>query len=227
MVRIRGGGPTGLLLIVLAVLHGLCAWQLRELRPSLVILDPPPSQLVRSAMALGDDQFLYRNWVLDLQNAGDTGGRATPMRDYNYANVMAWLETLESLDPRAQAHLYLAAHYFSQTPRQEDIRRLVDFIAAAAERMPALKWPWLVEAATIAEVHLHDLPYAISLSHRVMALDIEGLPLAVRLTPGVLMLKAGRTAEARREIEAVAAERGASLTQEESAWLNDLLRRLP
>ncbi len=218
--------PLGMVLIGLAVAHGALAWDHRLLRPEFPIIDPAPGPLARKALAFGDDQFLYRAWLLDLQNAGDTGGRSTPMRDYNYAYLLSWLEALRDLDPLAQGHLYLATKYFSQTPNAGDVRRLIAFVVEDVAQDPRERWRWMLDAAAMAEVHLHDTALALEISQRLIAFGIPGLPLTMRLLPALLLEKSGRRAEARAEVEREATERGASFTAEEKAWVNDILQRL-
>lgn len=213
-------------MMALAVTHGALAWQSRLFRPDLSIIDPAPDALTRRALSFGDDQFLYRAWLLDLQNAGDTGGRSTPMRDYNYSYVLSWLEALQALDPLAQGHLQLAAHYFAMTPRTDDVRKMIDFVERDALRMPREKASWLVQAAIMAEVRLHDLDYALALSRRLVAQDIPDLPVVIRLMPALFLEKLGRAAEARAEVEKLAGDRGGSFTPQEKFLVNDILQRL-
>lgn len=218
--------PLGLFLVALAAAHGALAWQGRLLRPDLSIIDPAPDALTRKALSFGDDQFLYRAWLLDLQSAGDTGGRSTPMRDYNYDYVLSWLEALQALDPLAQGHLQLAAHYFALTPRSDDVRKMIDFIERDAARMPREKVSWLVQAAIMAERQLHDLNYALGLSRRIVTFDIPDLPVVIRLMPIIFLEKLGRVPEARAELEALAAAKGETLTPQERFLVNDILQRL-
>jgi hypothetical protein len=230
MARVSGSPsiwPLALTLVVLALAHAGTTWAHRHLKPELTILDQPPSELLRTALAFGDGEFLYRAWFLDLQNAGDTGGRMTPMRDYNYDNVIAWLQSLQALDLHAQAHTYLAAHYFSLTPKLNDVRHIVEFINDDAQKLPQEKWAWFTQAAEIAEVRLHDLPYAIELSERAATTDVSEIPAWVRLFPAVLLAKAGRYTEARTWVADTVATYGASFSNEESNWVVDFLHGLP
>ncbi|MGZ6252243.1 MAG: hypothetical protein ACXWM1_04155 [Candidatus Binataceae bacterium] len=193
----------------------------------MAILDPPPSPAVRTALAFGDAEFLYRDWFLDLQNAGDTGGRMTPMRDYNYDNVLAWLQSLQQLDPRAQAHLLLATHYFSQTPKQESLRALVGFITDDALKLPQEKWFWLTQAEVIAEARIHDLPLALALAQQTAELNVTTIPAIVRMFPAVLLAKMDRRAEARAWIARTVEKYGPTFTVEERNWVDFFLQGLP
>jgi len=219
--------PGGVVLSLVALAHAAFAWHHRDLRPDLIILTKPPSPRVIEAMAFGDSQFLYRAWALDLQNAGDTGGRATPMRDYNYDYVIGWLETLRALDARAEFHAFLATHYFSQTPEKSDVRKVVDFIVRDAEETPQTKWPWFLEAAVIAQRKLSDLPLALSIAEKLTSYDFADMPNWALMFPALLLEQLNRPAEARAQIEGVVARRGDTFSEEDKLWVANFYRGLP
>lgn len=218
--------PTALLLYLLVVAHGALTWTYRGVRPELEIIAPPPGAQVRTVLAFGDEQLLYRMWALGLQNAGDTGGRTTAMRDYNYDYVLGWLNALSALDPHAEYHLLLAARYFSYTPNKNDLRRLVDFIAADVGRAPDKKWYWLTQAVIIAETKIGDLPLALDLARKLAAYDLPGGPGAPRMLPAILLEKVGRLAEAESAMEEVRTRWWNDLTEDERRYLEYFIQRL-
>jgi hypothetical protein len=218
--------PSGVALSLVALAHAFFALHYRDLRPDLTILTQPPSPRATEAMAFGDSQFLYRVWALNLQNAGDTGGRATPMRDYNYDYVLGWLDTLRALDPRAEFHTFIATHYFSQTPEKGDVRKIVDFIVSEAENSPQTKWPWLLEAAVIAQGKLSDLPLAVSIAKKLTSYDFADMPNWVLMFPAALLEQLNRPGDARAEIEGVVARRGGTFSEEDKLWVANFYRRL-
>ncbi len=218
--------PTAFLLYLFAGAQGYVTWTNRDLRPDLDIIGPAPSAAVRQVMAFGDEQLLYRIWSINLQNDGDTGGRATPMRDYNYDYVLAWLNTLGELDAYGQHHLMLAARYFSYTPNAADVRRLIDFIDADVARAPELKWYWLSQAVSMAEVKLNDLPLALTLARKLAAYNPPEAPHWILMFPAVLLEKMGRLAEAESEMEGVRKQWWNILTEDERRYLDYFIQRL-
>ncbi|MBY0511317.1 MAG: hypothetical protein K2P94_14335 [Rhodospirillaceae bacterium] len=218
--------PLALTLYLAAIAHGIFSWNNRDRRPDLGIIDPPPSASTRALLSFGDKQFLYRLSVLNLQNDGDTGGRVTPLRDYNYDNVLAWLQAAQEMDPSAQHHLFLAARYFSQTSNTHDVRRLVAFIVDDVAKAPDYKWYWLTQAVSMAEIRLNDLPYALQIAQRLAAYNPPDAPHWVLMFPAVLLEKMGRVAEAEAVIENVRAQKQSVLTDDERLWIDDFIRRL-
>jgi hypothetical protein len=218
--------PAALALYLAVAAQGFVAWTHRDLRPDFDIIGPAPTAAARTAMAFGDEQLLYRIWVLNLQNDGDTGGRATPMRDYNYDYVLDWLETLGALDPLGQHHLMLAANYFSYTPSKADVRRLVDFIAADVAHAPNEKWYWLTQAISMADTKAGDLPLALALAQRLAAYDPPTAPHYIWMLPAVLLEKMGRRNEAESAMEEVRKQRWNVLTDDERRYLDYFIQRL-
>jgi hypothetical protein len=217
----------GPLVFVLATLHAIFAWSNRDLRAELEVLAPPPGALARTAAAAGDNQFMYRVWAFDLQNAGDTGGRATSMRNYNYDFVLGWLQTLRALDPRAHQHAFLAGNYFSLSQKKDDVHRIVAFLADDAARNPTEKWVWMVRAVEIAASRLKDTEYALVLSQRLAAFDVPSAPFSILILPAIFLEKLGRYEEARRVVESVLNDRAGAVEQTDLNWARDFLLQLP
>ncbi len=217
----------GPLVFILAATHAIFAWLHRDLRTELAVLAPPPGALARTASAAGDNQFIYRVWAFDLQNAGDTGGRVTAMRDYNYDYVMGRLETLQALDPRAHQHAALAGNYFSMSQNAEDVRRVTAFLADDAAGYPMEKLIWMVRAIEIANTRLGDVEYALALAQRLAAYDVPSMPLRILTLPAVLLEKLGRYEEARATVKSALARQSSAHTPEDVNWANDFLLRLP
>jgi hypothetical protein len=214
----------GFAVILLAALHGVFAWKTRDMRPDLIVLSSPPSPLQRELLSFGDHAFLYRIWALDLQNAGDTGGRSTPMGSYDYGRVLGWLDALQALDPQAQHHIFLAARYFSLSPHADHVRLIVDFLVRVGAERPAQNWYWLTQAMTLAETRLKDIPYALAISQRISAYDFPEMPAWLVMYPAIFLEKLGRYTEAQGVIDSVKARR--TLQDADIAWVNALTLRL-
>lgn len=206
-------------LIASALAHGFFAWVNRERRPTLVVLEAPPHATVRAVLSFGDPQFLYRVWSMHLQNAGDTGGRATRMVDYDYDHVLGWLQALQALDRDAQQHTFLAAHYFSQTPRVNDARRVAEFVVGDVTLSPARKWYWLTFVIATAQKTLNDLPYALDVARQLAGYDFPNMDAYNFMFPAIFLERLGRYDEARAEIARVLETRRHRLGPPHFAWI--------
>ncbi|MBL8631147.1 MAG: hypothetical protein JNM81_16050 [Rhodospirillaceae bacterium] len=208
--------------------HAAIGWYLHKERPQLGILPPQPTDNAARAISFGDAQFLYRAFVLQLQNAGDTGGRFTPMRMYNIPAVVSWLKLLQRLDPKASHHTALATRYFSQSRQSDDLRILVEFIDQDVRLAPDRKWYWQTQAVALARDRLKDVPYALelSLAMRQYAQYVpEGLFWTLQMEP-VLLEDLGRDDEARERMEQIVGRYGSQMNSAEQKWTKLFFERL-
>jgi hypothetical protein len=217
----------GPLVLCLAAGHAVLTWYHRDERPVLQVLTPPPDPWARTAAAAGDNQFLYRVWALHLQNAGDTGGRATPMRDYNYDFVLGWLATLQSLDNKSHLHTQLASDYFSLTPNEQDVRRITAFVLNDVALHPEQKWPWAIRAIQIATSRLKDYELALAISRDLNAYNVPDMPYGALSLPAVFLESLGRYAEARDAVEVIREKYADKMTADDIDWTDKFIQRLP
>ena len=189
------------------------------------LVPPPPPAPALTLFALGDAQLAYRLGGLALQNFGDSGGRATPLADYDYDRVIGWIEALVRLDGRAWYVPMLAANYYSQTPVAADARAILGFLERHALARPAVRWRLLAHAVQIARHRLADLPLALALARRLAALEIESMPIWTRQIPAQILAEMGETEAARVEIEALA-RRFPDLAEAEARWQRHFLDSL-
>jgi len=149
--------------VLLAVaLAAQVLWQARQPapRPIATTLPPaPPVTLLRLA-SLGDDTALARVLMLSLQAWDEQAGASLPLGALDYARVAGWLNRALLLDPRSQYPLAAAIQVYGAVPDPTRLRAMLDFVEAAFAGDPARRWPWLVQAALLAQHRLHDLPRA-------------------------------------------------------------------
>lgn len=217
---------TGLLLAF--GLHASIGWFLHKERPHLEILPPQPTDTAAKAISLGDAQFLYRVFTLQIQNAGDTGGRFTPMRMYDIPAVVSWLELLQRLDENASHHTALATRYFSQLRESDDLRSLVAFIDRDVSLAPERKWYWQTQAVALARDRLKDVPYALELAKKMRQYQEyvpEGFFWTLQMEP-ILLEDLGRIDEARALMMQIVTEHGARMNSAERTWTQMFFDRL-
>src|SRR5687768_14427417 len=84
----------------------------KHMMPDAGIVPDAPSQEALHAMSFGDGQLYFRWLALNVQNMGDTYGRFTPLRLYDFSKLTLWFERLDGLDSRSNMVPALASYYF-------------------------------------------------------------------------------------------------------------------
>ncbi len=162
-----------------------------HMRPYWDILDPPPSAIALKANAFGDNQFLYRVLVSELQTGGDVAGRVVALKEYDIDRVIAWLTALDQLDPDAGHHLALAMRLYSLSQRISDLRPLIAYTQRSVDLSPEHKMQWLSSALMLAQVRLKDQDLAVKVADQISSYDFPAMN-AVAYQIGPLMrAKAG------------------------------------
>jgi hypothetical protein len=156
----------------------------RHVRPNWEILEPPMSDKALAAAAFGDRQFLYRLLVMQLQHAGDEGGRVVPIKDYDVDLVVAWMEMLDRLDVRAHHHIGLALRYFSLNQNKPAIEPLVRYAMRHVAKDPRRKLDWLSQAMMMAEVRLKNPALTLEIADQMGSYEFPDVnPIAFQIAP--------------------------------------------
>jgi len=150
---------------------------LRPLRPAIDEMPYPPSALALKALALGDDQFLFRLLAGWLQDFGDGGGRMRPLGEYDYHRVVDWLRITDSLDSESNAVFTLGTTYFGaisdpvRAPAQ--LKILTEYFKEAGLADPARRSPWLVWAAIKIQHNVGDPVLARQTAEEMLGLQSD------------------------------------------------------
>ena len=153
-----------LLLAVLVALQLGYWYKTKDVAPEMEIVPAVPGREVIHAMTFGDDQFYFRVLTFYLQNAGDTFGRFTPLRDYNFNKLYHWFNLLDELDAKSNSIPSMATYYFAQTQNTKDVRYVVDYLYIHSTRDVSTKWWWLVQAIYLSLHKLEDKDLALKVS---------------------------------------------------------------
>lgn len=180
-------------------------WHTHRLRPMMEIVPEPPTLLATKALSFGDSQFLYRYYVALLQNFGDTYGRFTPLKDYDYPRLYQWFTLMDELDARSNLTASLAAYYFSQSQNPADTRHVIRYLEEHYDRNPEKKWWWLGQAAFLADFRLKDQELALKLAYKLAKTPGE-LPFWARQLPAFIHEKRGEYDAAFHIIEGILAD---------------------
>lgn len=172
------------LLFVFVLVAQIFAWgQVRDLRARWLNVPPVPGAAGAAAFALGDMQFAYRTTGLMLQNFGDSGGRVTNFREYDYERLIQWLHLVEVFDSRSNFAPRLAAYYFSAVDDPRKLSLLADYLHEAGLVPAEGKWPWLAQAIYLKRYKVNDLETAYKWSVELSELKDPSLPSWARQMP--------------------------------------------
>jgi hypothetical protein len=144
---------------------------LRETQAQWLNVPPVPSDSAVRASALGDEQFAYRSIGIMLQNLGDTGGRVTSLKDYNYTDLGKWLDLTYRLDPKSSYMPYIVSYYFGAVDGYpEKLPPIISYLYKAGMSSHGESWRWLAHAVYLARFKMQDLDKAYE-----MALDLAAI----------------------------------------------------
>jgi hypothetical protein len=174
-------------------------------------------------MSLGDDQFLFRALALEVQEMGDSGGRFTPLGDYNYSMLIEWFRLLDGLDARSDYAVSLAALSYGMTQKPEDARRIAIYVREHAARDPAKKWRFLAHAAYIARYRGKDLALALEIAKDLAAVDIPDIPAWTKQMPAFIMTEMGDKEAAEAYLSALIVS--GTTSEEEKIYMHNYIQR--
>ena len=187
-------------------------WHGLAYKPRIEIVPNVPGKIAVDALAFGEKQGFFRLLGLHLQNFGDSFGRMSALKDYDFSRLERWMVLLDSLDRRSDYIAFLAGHYFSQTQNTQDLRFVINFLAHYSEGRLDEKWWWRTQAVYLAQHKLQDLPLALTLAKPLAY--AKNVPLWVNQMPAFIHEKRGEFADALAIMEQVS-NNADSLTQGE------------
>jgi hypothetical protein len=178
---------------------------LHDTRPTLTIVEEPPTRNAVELMALGDDSFYFRILALELQNSGDSYGRFTALRYYDYARLSRWFALLDTLDARSNIVPTLASYYYALTPNVKDIAAVVQYLEEHADTNPATKWWWYAQATYLANHKLKDTDHALRLAYKLSESPAK-MPMWAKQMPAFIHEQRGELEDSYRFMQAIADE---------------------
>lgn len=160
-----------------AVLANVTFWfHSRDVKSQWLNVPPVPSEFSAVSSTLGDTQFASRVISIMIQNLGSTGGRVTPIKDYDFDKLGAWMMLNYSLDSKSNITPYMAAFYFGASQDPTKIRPVINYLRIAGNSVEGEKWRWLAQAIYLARFKLKDLDLAYKMAKEMEALSRDGMP---------------------------------------------------
>ena len=142
-----------------------------KIKATFTITPLPPSRIEMNIFSLGDKSLLYRIYGLQLQNAGDTFGETTPLKEYDYEKLEKWFYALTELDDKSEYIPSIAGFYFSASQNALDNKYIVDYLINFADKDPEKHWRWYVTSAYILKHKLKDKERAFYVARKILNLN--------------------------------------------------------
>lgn len=172
------------LFFTLVIALQVLAWlQVRTEQARWLNVPQVPGENGAAAFALGDRQFAYRTIGVMLQNLGDTGGRTTAFRDYDYDRLTGWFRLADKMDPHANFVPILAAFYFSSTDNPAQIVPLAQYLHDVGNSAEGQRWRWLAQAIYLARYKMNDLDKAYTWAQELAAIPRTDMPIWTKQMP--------------------------------------------
>lgn len=191
--------------------------------PVLGIIPDVPTETQAKIYGLGDEQLYFRYLALKIQNSGDSFGRFTALRDYDYEALSRWFSLLDQLDDKSNFVPAVASYYYSNTQNAEDNIYIVDYLESTYERNPQKKWWWLYQAIYIAENKLEDRPRALRMAYKLMNEEGIKIPRWARQMPVFILERMGEKERALIMIKEFS-EKYDDFTQGEVNFMNHFIK---
>lgn len=178
---------------IVAFLLQILFWQnsTKNYKPEIDIVPPPPNEYLRSALSLGDEEFLFRILGTRLQNSGDVFAGFVSLKEYNYERIYGWMKALDDLNYESNFIPSLASYYYSQTPRVQDSLFMINYLDEHASRDITKKWWWMFQAIYVAKKSLQDNEIAYKLALKLSKNEAEDAPFWTKQLPAFILKEKG------------------------------------
>lgn len=184
-----------LALLLCLVLQFTAWYNTRNMFPSLGILEEVPSQQYAKVFSLSDDEFYFRIAALELQNSGDSFGRFTALKDYDYKLLSKWMMFLEDFNKNSSFLPALASYYYSNTQTKEDNIYIINYLEHRYDAAPQENWWWLAQAVYVALYKMHNRPIALKLALKLSKSPVK-VPVWARQMPAFILEQMGEKEQA-------------------------------
>jgi hypothetical protein len=190
---------TDILLYIFVVLQVLLWDTTRKYRPDFTIVPDVPSEMSVKAFSFGDEQFYFRTLAFGLQNAGDTFGRFTALKLYDYNKLYQWFKLLDTLDSKSNFVPSIAAYYYSQTQNTPDVKHVVKYLEEHAwldDYNKYHKWWWLSQAVYLSNHKLKDKDWALQIAKKLAETPRNDIPIWAKQMPAFILEQKGEEEQA-------------------------------
>lgn len=181
-------------------------YKTENIKPNLGIVPEVPTTSTIKAFSFGDEEFYFRYKAFRIQNAGDTFGRFSPLKNYDYKKLYEWFKLLDTLDDKANYVPSLAAYYYSMTQNHKDVIYVINYLVEHADKNPKEKWWWYYQATYLANNVYEDKDLAIEIAKKLRDYSPLNAPLWTKQMLPILLSDKGEKCEAIRVLSGILEE---------------------
>jgi hypothetical protein len=199
----------------------------QHLKPNVHIVPPVPNKYLLKALALGDEEFLFRVLSLKIQNAGDSFGRFTPLKNYDYQEMYEWFKAMDTLNSKSKVMPSIATYYYAQTQNRKDVIHIIRYLDERATADLDNNWWWLFQSVYLARRVLGDEQLALKIAYKLSKNQDENAPLWTKQLPAFLHARLGHECEAYFIIKRILDDNESGkrkLTQEELNFMSHFIK---
>ena len=196
-----------LMFVVLFLCLQILFWlKTEKIKPNLGIVPEVPTLSIVKAFSFGDEEFYFRFKGLRIQNTGDTFGRFSPLKDYDYNKLSKWFYLLDGLDSKSNYIPSLAAYYYSLTQNHDDVIYVINYLNDHADKDPKNKWWWYYQATYLANNVYNNKDLAIKIAEKLKKYSPDSAPIWTKQMLAILLSDKGEKCEAIRIISGILEE---------------------
>jgi hypothetical protein len=179
-------------LFILILCAQIFLWKKTEnFHAAFDIVPPSPNKYLVEAISFGDREFIFRSLAMRLQNSGDVFAGFVSLKNYDYSRIYDWMMMLDGLNSTSHLVPSLAANYYAQTSKTEDVHYIVDYLEAHASKDIDANWWWMFQASYLAKDSLNDLSRALELAKKLAKNNSTKAPLWTKEMPAFISEKMG------------------------------------
>ena len=208
--------------IFFLILQIIFWYKTESIKPNLGIVPEVPTISTVKAFSFGDEEFYFRYKGFRIQNTGDTFGRFSPLKDYDYSKLYEWFKLFDKLNNKSNYIPSLAAYYYSMTQNEKDVIYIINYLVEHADKNPSEKWWWYYQAMTLANNVYKDNELAISIAKKLKDSSPENAPLWTKQMLAILLANQGQNCEALRVITGIIDEYDKQGTDKKSVDDNEM-----
>lgn len=155
---------------------------------NLALLPDIPNASLTKAMALGDEEYLFRILSLRIQNAGDVYAGMTPLKYYDYQYLTKWFKYLDELNSDSRVSASLASYVYSNTKDKQKTKILISYLEDKARLDIDKNWWWAFQGIYLAR-SIKDYDKELELAKLLATNQDPNAPLWTKQIPAFIYAK--------------------------------------